>query len=214
LSKPKTIQATIGYIEGQWAEMAEPEEEEVELTSTNPFGVAGESFVQGRLANRQTLTTEKSPALATEDTDAPNNKTVGIVTDKPSKKPPIEIRIDPEGNLVISSEDTRALDQLENLMLEIKPPQRPYRVFKVENASVTLLTFDLEDYFADEDEEEDSDADNFYSWYWGNDDDDDDKGPTGLAKTGKLRFLANSDTNTIVVTGASSEQLRTIEELI
>ncbi|WP_390620551.1 secretin N-terminal domain-containing protein [Neorhodopirellula pilleata] len=131
-----------------------------------------------------------------------------------ASKPPIEIRIDSEGNLVLSSQDTQALDQLENLMLEIKPPRRPYHVFQVQHASVTLLTLDLEEYFEEDEDKDDSSADNFYRWYFGDGDDDKKKSPTGLAKTGKLRFLANSDTNTIIVSGASAEQLRTIEELI
>lgn len=133
---------------------------------------------------------------------------------KPSaSKPPIEIRIDPDGNLVLSSQDTQALDQLENLMLEIKPPRRPYRVFQVQNASVLLLTLDLEEYFEEEEEDDDSSSNSFYRYYFGGDNDK-KKSPTGLAKTGKLRFLANSDTNTIIVSGASADQLRTIEELI
>lgn len=130
-----------------------------------------------------------------------------------STKQPIEIRIGPDGNLVLYSQDTQALDQLENLMLEIKPPRRPYRVFRVQNASVTLLTLDLEDYFEEEDENDDSSSDSFYRYYFGGGDDKKES-PTGLAKTGKLRFLANSDTNTIIVSGASAEQLQTIEELI
>lgn len=129
-------------------------------------------------------------------------------------KPPIQIRLDEAGNLILSSTDTKALDQLENMMLDIKPPRRPYRVFQIENASVTLMTLDLEEYFEDGEEKDNVDTDNFYYWYFGGDNNDKDKSPTGLAKTGKLRFLANSDTNTIIVTGATSEQLRTIEELI
>lgn len=188
-------------------------QDEVELTSTNPFGAAGEAFVNGGLTERHTLVAENADTLERRSTSTTLGQE-GTPKEQAASRPPIEIRLDAQGNLVISSQDTKALDQLENLMLEIKPPQRPYRVFQVENASVTLLTFDLEDYFADEEEKEDSDADSFFRYYWGGGDDKDDKSPTGLAKTGKLRFLANSDTNTIVVTGASAEQLRTIEELI
>ncbi|MCM2370841.1 hypothetical protein NB063_09505 [Rhodopirellula sp. ICT_H3.1] len=130
-----------------------------------------------------------------------------------SQRPPVEIRLDANGNLILSSNDTKALDALENLMLDMKPPSRPYHVFHVKNASVTLLTLDLEDYFKEDDEQDDSN-DSFSRWYFGFGNDDDDKGPTGLAKGGKLKFLPNSDTGTIIVSGATSSQLQTIKELI
>ena len=194
------------------------EDDDIELTSDNPFGDAGEALVRGGLprgglTGRQTLTSENDVKIEARSETRRTESRIPTSAGQDSK-PPVEIRIDSQGNLVISSQDTKALDQLENLMLEIKPPQRPYRVFQIKNASVTLVTLDLKEYFTDEEEKDDSNADSFYRWYWGNSDDDDDKSPTGLAKTGKLRFLANSDTNTIVVTGASGEQLRTIEELI
>lgn len=125
----------------------------------------------------------------------------------------VEIRLDERGNLVLSSSDTKALDQLENLMLDIKPPSRSYEVFKIVNASVTLLTIDLEDYFENPDDKKDDSSDRFRRWIFGGDSDT-DKGPTGLAKGGELRFLPNSDTGTIVVMGATGAQLQTIRELI
>lgn len=131
----------------------------------------------------------------------------------PSKPAPVEIRLDSQGNLVLSSSDTKALDKLENLMLDIKPPTRSYEIFHIKNASVTLLTLDLEDYFKDPDDKSDDNSNRFYRWLF-NDDSSSDKGPTGLAKSGQLRFLPNSDTGTIVVTGATSAQLQTIAELI
>jgi hypothetical protein len=101
---------------------------------------------------------------------------------------------------------------LEELMLQVTPPRRPYHVFRIRYASVTLVALDLEDYFA-EDEEEDDDADNFYRWYFGGNDSE-KKGPTGLGASGKLKFVPNSDTGTLIVTGATGQQLQTIEELI
>ncbi len=132
----------------------------------------------------------------------------------PGQAPPVEIRLDENGNLILSSRDTKALDALENLMLDLKPPTRGYHVFRIKNASVTLLALDLEDYFKEEDEKKEDNSDRFYRWYFDDEDDSTETGPTGLARGNKLRFLPNSDTGTIVVTGASSGQLQTIRELI
>ena len=133
----------------------------------------------------------------------------------PNKSPAaIRIELDAQGNLILTSPDTAALDQLENLMLQIKPPKRPYVVFHIEHASATWMKLNLEDYFKDLEDDEDSSSDNFFRWYWGNDDDDKDKKPTGLGKGVKLRFVDDLDTNTLVVTSATGEQLQTIQELI
>ncbi|MGI9471077.1 MAG: secretin N-terminal domain-containing protein [Rubripirellula sp.] len=126
---------------------------------------------------------------------------------------PVRVEIDRSGNLILISPDTQALDQLENLMLQIAPPKRPYHVFHIEHASASWMRINLEDYFKDM-EEEDSGSDDFYRWYWGNDDEDDKDEPSGLGKGAKLRFVDDLDTNTLVVNGASTDQLRTISELI
>ncbi len=81
-------------------------------------------------------------------------------------RPPIVVQLDQAGNLVLSSADTTALDQLENLMLQFAPPKRPYHVFKLQYASASWVKLNLEDYYKDG-KEKDSKADNFFSWYWG-----------------------------------------------
>ncbi|WP_242631838.1 secretin N-terminal domain-containing protein [Rubripirellula amarantea] len=134
-------------------------------------------------------------------------------SESPRSPEPIRIELDPQGNLILSSSDTAALDQLENLMLQVKPPKRPYVVFHIEHASATWMKINLEDYFKDLEEEEDSNADSFFRWYWGGDDEKDES-PKGLGKGVKLRFVDDLDTNTLVVNGANSEQLQTIKELI
>tara|TARA_R110002049_G_scaffold4601_5_gene32057 strand:+ start:89011 stop:92028 length:3018 start_codon:yes stop_codon:yes gene_type:complete len=126
---------------------------------------------------------------------------------------PISIELDENGNLIIVSEDTEALDKLEQLMLQVAPPQRPYYTFKIEHASVYMVYLNLKEYF-DEGEDGESDGDSFYRWYFGGGDDDDDKKPSGLGRDDELRFVYDPDTSTIVVRGASSQQLATVRNLI
>ncbi|MFK8112446.1 MAG: secretin N-terminal domain-containing protein [Rubripirellula sp.] len=134
-----------------------------------------------------------------------------VVDNKPSQ--PIRIEIDADGNLILTSPDTEALDQLENMMLQIKPPKRPYQVFHIEHASAYWMRLNLEEYFEDLEDSE-SDADSFFSWYWGSSNDSKKEEPSGLGKGNKMRFVDDLDTNTLVINGATNEQLRTIAELI
>jgi type II secretory pathway component GspD/PulD (secretin) len=127
---------------------------------------------------------------------------------------PITVQIDADGNLVLSSKDTEALDRLENLMLQIAPPRRAYRVFHMKHASAFWMKTNLEDYFKDNEDDGKSQADSFFSWYWDDEEEDEEEKPTGLGKGNKLKFVDDVDTNTLVVSGATSSQLKTIEELI
>jgi hypothetical protein len=126
----------------------------------------------------------------------------------------VRIELDASGNLILSSPDTDALDRLENLMLQIKPPKRPYQVFHIEHASASWMRVNLEDYYKDLEESDGSNSDDFYRYYFGRYDEDQDDEPSGLGKGNKLRIVDDLDTNTLVITGATGEQLRTITELI
>ena len=125
---------------------------------------------------------------------------------------PVQINLDRDGNLVLSGADPRVLDQLEDLMLRFAPPRRPYHVFRIRNQSAYWVHLNLTEYF--ESDEEESDDDDLLRWWIGAPSSGDDDGPTGLGKNAKLRFIYDPDTNTIVVSGATSTQLKTIAELI
>lgn len=177
----------------------------------NPFTIASMTLVQSPTRP------ESNPPIvqSREDFDRMFQDTAAEKKVEGSRKPPQPIRIefDKSGNLVLMSPDTKALDQLENLMLQIAPPKRPYQVFKIKHSSAYWMRLNLEDYFEDEEETED-DSDSFFRYYWGGGDSDKKEEPTGLGKGAKLKFVDDVDTNTLVVSGATSEQLRTIEELI
>ncbi len=133
--------------------------------------------------------------------------------DAEADETPIDIIVDDDGNLVLRSNDTDALDSLEELMLKIRPPQREYVVFHLKHARASMITIDLEDYFATEEEEE-SDADRFYRYWFYDDSSSSSDKPSGLAAGSRLKFVYNIETNTLVVSGATPSQLRTIRELV
>ena len=183
-----------------------------QLTVMQPPAVTG----QAEETQQAAALNADSPIRSSKDfdrffSDKPAPPVAQTKTNQPPS--PVRISVDSQGNLVLMSNDTKALDQLENLMLQAKPPRRPYTVFKIKHASSFWVKLNLEDYFKDEDSDDDSSADSFYRWYWDQPEEKDD-GPSGLGKGNKMRFVEDMDTNTIVVSGATNEQLRTIKELI
>ncbi|TWU04559.1 secretin N-terminal domain-containing protein [Stieleria varia] len=129
-----------------------------------------------------------------------------------AQKSAIRIELDARGNLILNSDDTEALDRLEDLMMQIQPPKRPYHVFQIEHGSAYIIKLNLEEYFADEEEGNDE-ADRLYRW-WYDLDQEEESGPSGLGKNNSLRIVEDPDTKTLVVSGATDEQLKIITELI
>jgi len=81
-----------------------------------------------------------------------------------SSPPPISITVGPQGQLIISSQDTRALDQLEELMSQLTPPRKDYRVFHLKYADAFWVKLNLEEYFETDEKDDDN---GFNRWYWG-----------------------------------------------
>lgn len=126
---------------------------------------------------------------------------------------PIRIELDEEGNLLLISDDLKALDQLENLMLDVQPPKRPYAVFRVRHASASWIVLSLKEYFEDDDKSKDDEDDTFLRWIWDMPSKE-EPGPAGLGGKRKLKFVSDNETGSVVVTGATTSQLKIIQELI
>jgi hypothetical protein len=129
---------------------------------------------------------------------------------------PIRIVPTPDGRVGLASEDHQALDRLEDLIAELAPPRKDYKIFQLKHHTTWAygVALNLEDFFKENDTK-DNGRSQYYSWYWGmpsNDKSDD--GRSRLSKRRPLKFIADSDTNTILVQGADPHQLKTIEELI
>jgi type II secretory pathway component GspD/PulD (secretin) len=137
---------------------------------------------------------------------------------EPPNSAPIYISITPDGRLMLRSRDTRALDHLEELLDRMAPARKDFEVFYLTHASASLVTLNLEEYFED-DGKKGSDSNDAYmaGWYgfrYQSDDDDGLGGDGGLSQRKPLRFIYDFDTNSILVSNATPEQLATIRSLI
>ena len=128
--------------------------------------------------------------------------------------PPISITEAADGRLIITSQDTKALDQLEELIGRLAPRRKDYEVFKLKYAEAYWVSWNLDDFFKEE--EEDTRSSSRYDYYyWGYPSSSGTKDTSRrLSKRRPLKFISDDDTNTILVQGATPEQLATIEDLI
>ena len=113
---------------------------------------------------------------------------------------------------MISSQDTQALDILEELIGQVAPPRRDYRVFKLKYAIPTGSVHIWKSFFDDSEQKEESGSSRVY--YYDYAPPKKEETQYRLSKRRKLKFIDDPDTNSILVQGGDSEQLKTIEELI
>lgn len=151
-----------------------------------------------------------SPAPETESPKTTPAKDASI-----TGKSPVSITVGPDGRLVIASEDTQALDRLEELLSTLAPRRPDYQIFRLRYAYAFSVSLTLEDIF--EEKEDDSSSRGrsyyFYDYYGGgNNKDKDDK--VRLSKRRPLKFISDSTSNSILVQNADPEQLTLIAELI
>ncbi len=131
------------------------------------------------------------------------------VTASPQPPPAVKISVDATGRLILQSDDPAALDRLEEIMRNNRPPRKAYDVFKVEHARASWVKLSLDEYFEDNDDNDDWRT-RFFFGFDDNQKDDDRQ----LGSRPPLRFIADNDTNSIVVIGADDIHRQTIRELI
>ncbi|TWT99168.1 Bacterial type II/III secretion system short domain protein [Botrimarina colliarenosi] len=125
---------------------------------------------------------------------------------------PVTVQVDPRGRIVISSDDTAALDRLEELASELAPAPARYEVFHVKNRTPDDIVINLEIYFKDFLAEDDDQVVDWWGRIRGVKSEDDE--PVRLSKRMPLRFLADDWSSSILVANATSAQLREIQRLI
>ncbi len=126
--------------------------------------------------------------------------------------PPINVTVTEDGRIVLSSEDAAALNQLEELMYSIQPRRNEFVKFKLEYVYASDVAFKLEEYFEEELKGQTESVFDQWGEYEGKR--EKDMGPSTLGRRDLLRFISEDYTNTLIVQGASSSQLKVIKDLI
>ncbi len=128
--------------------------------------------------------------------------------------PPVTLSVGADGKIVISSEDTQALDLLEELAAQLASRPKNYKIFRLKYASAYGVSLNLQDFFKDDKKEQARMPWYYYDFYGSNQDDSDSNDDKRLSRRPKLKFISDSDSNTILVQGADPTQLKTIDDLI
>ncbi|MEM8733239.1 MAG: secretin N-terminal domain-containing protein, partial [Planctomycetota bacterium] len=205
--------------ESEEAAESQPAEDPSEVNNSSTDNITGARHSKAtqaafaRLTSTPLQTDPQSSVSPKQTSPRKTNQRVaqeGSNLEKAQQQPPVRIFLDPSGNLVIQSDDTDALDRLERIMQNNKPPQKPYDVFKVKYARASWVTLNLEEYF-----EKNKDSGSnfpFFFYGYGNENNDDDD--SQLGDKAELKFIWDNDTNTIVVQNANDLDRQTIKQLI
>ena len=142
----------------------------------------------------------------------------GAAAPASASPPPIQIRIGTNGEIYVESDDPAALDVLEEVLEEYAPPKRDWKVIELKYPQTWAYGIEviLKDIFKEELGDSDKKDGSmryspFYGYYPGG---SSDSGPRRLSARKPLKIISDRDSHTILVQGASDEQLRMIEELI
>lgn len=136
---------------------------------------------------------------------------------EPTEPAPIRIQVGADGRIYLESNDTRALDALEDLLMEHAPPKRDWKVFELKypNTWAYGVELILRDVFKEEIEAAEEGGGVQYSpflgYYPGS---SSGGGPARMSRRKPLKIISDRDSHTILVQGATPDQLHMIEELI
>jgi type II secretory pathway component GspD/PulD (secretin) len=217
-------------------EKEKKDKEKAEKASDKPHdrsaGGSGRNRIVARLAALDSTSAEEAGNVKTKDsasqpapnavnpqqpaTTAPSVKPAEPTTQstkQPSGKAPVTITFTPDGRWMISSTDTAALDRMEQLVEQITPPQRRFKVYRLQFISATDMYLDLKNFFKEDMEKESGGM--TLDWYGRPiETGKGDKGATGLAKRHKLMLDWDPASNSVIIANASASQLAEAEEMI
>ncbi len=182
------------------------------IEATAPEPQAGED--EGPLDREAALRSGRSHFhfVAESSTNAGADDTATSGVAKPSK-PPVVIKITPDGRLMLSSEDTAALDRLEQLIESAAPPEQRFKIVQVRYVTAYSIYLTLKNLYSEELKGESTDG-YFDPYYWEYRPGESKSPAAQLSKRKRLQLDWDTGSNTILVANASPSQLREIERLI
>lgn len=124
---------------------------------------------------------------------------------------PLRVTMTPDGRLLIASDDPQALDLFEELVEQLAPPRRDYRIFYLKNARAYWVALNIKEFFEEKKEKNDRPR---YPYYYDFPQQQKDEPRHRLSRRRPVKIITDSDTNTILVQGADAAQLKTISDLI
>jgi type II secretory pathway component GspD/PulD (secretin) len=154
------------------------------------------------------------PAAAVVETDNARQPILTFAEDdgKTFRRPPVRFSLSPDGQLIVTSDDKEALQEVEDLLKKLVQPAPNYKVFHMKHATPSWVTINLEEYFRAEEETETSMS---YDYFYGYRPSTKKKsGSPSLGRRRQPTFIYDNLTSTILVRDADRKQLRVIEDLI
>ncbi len=150
--------------------------------------------------------------FAAESSARSSSESSTIATDSTSG-PPIVIKITPDGRLMLRSEDTAALDRLEELIESASPPQERFKIIQVDYVTAFSIYLTLKNLYKEEMKGEETEG--YFDQYMWEYIPPTSKGFSAqMSKRRPLQLDYDPGSNTILVANASPSQLREIEALI
>lgn len=125
--------------------------------------------------------------------------------------PPVTITVTNDGRLMISSPDTDALDRMEDLLAELSPPERRYKVYRLKYIKAANMYWNLYDFF---EQDLEGDTETMLDWFGRTREYGKKDTTTGLARRRKLMITYDISSNAVMVANASPRQLDEVEQLI
>jgi type II secretory pathway component GspD/PulD (secretin) len=118
---------------------------------------------------------------------------------------PVNVTMTPDGQIIISSTDDAAREQMEQLVRQMAPQPPRFRVFPIKHVTASNVWLNLTEYYADEINGDQS----LPPWLQVQ-----TNRRGGLSARQNLSILYDTSTNSVIVSGASAAQLEEIEQLI
>jgi type II secretory pathway component GspD/PulD (secretin) len=150
-------------------------------------------------------TATQSPAAAATQSAEPTDK---------GASPPVTITVTEDGRLMLSSPDTAALDRMEDLIEQLSPAEKRFKVFPCKYIRASEMWYDLTDFFEDDLKEKSGGMIRDWNGFLVPTGNNNEKSGTGLSKRRKLMITYDRPSNSILVANASATQLAEIQQLI